>query len=225
MPTFQYCVEVGDSACGVADTHSLTKWDLRVCSNYWVITLPPWWGLFLGAGEEALKKKLRFKRSNADSFPTAGQVGQLFTLGGLFEGSWEIANSVSMCFVDLEKVSDRVPWGVLWGKVRAVPVYSNLCWVRVVPGHWFCLWCSWTEHFKYPCMVFVQTGKEVIRKGLFVPPHHLLSQCERIGVTNVLNIITISTSCPGQHEGVSVAHSHSSRLSYSWSRQAATQFS
>lgn len=43
-----------------------------------------------------------------------GTVGQLFTLAGLLTASWEFFHAVHMSFVDLEKVYNRLPPGVLW---------------------------------------------------------------------------------------------------------------
>ncbi|KAL7874956.1 hypothetical protein SRHO_G00059260 [Serrasalmus rhombeus] len=42
-----------------------------------------------------------------------GTLDQLFTLSRILEGSWEFAQPVHMCFVDLEKAFDCVPWGIL----------------------------------------------------------------------------------------------------------------
>ncbi len=45
--------------------------------------------------------------------PGHGSVNQLFTHAGLLEGSWEFAHPVYMSLLDLWKVYERVPWGVL----------------------------------------------------------------------------------------------------------------
>ena len=42
---------------------------------------------------------------------------QLYIFTGVLERAWELAQPVHMCFVDLEKVYDLVPQGVLWEKL------------------------------------------------------------------------------------------------------------
>ncbi|KAI3372029.1 hypothetical protein L3Q82_006899 [Scortum barcoo] len=45
-----------------------------------------------------------------------GTLDQLYTLRRVLEGSWEFAQPVHMCFVDLEKAFDRVSLVVFCGE-------------------------------------------------------------------------------------------------------------
>ena len=48
------------------------------------------------------------------------------TLCRILGGTWEFAQLVHMCFVDLEKAFDRLPRGVLWGVLREYGVSDPL---------------------------------------------------------------------------------------------------
>ncbi|TWW71179.1 hypothetical protein D4764_17G0006620 [Takifugu flavidus] len=105
------------------------KGDRRVCSNYRGITLLSFPGkVYSGVLERRLRQIVepRIQEEQCGFRPRCGTVDQLYTLGRVFEGAWEFAQPVHMCFLDLEKAFDRVPREVLWGVLREYGVSGPL---------------------------------------------------------------------------------------------------
>ena len=93
------------------------KGDQRVCSNYWGITLLSLPGkVYFRVLERRIQPIVKpwIQEEQCSFCPGRGTLDQLYTLRRVLEGSWEFAQPVHMCFVDLEKVFDYVPCGILW---------------------------------------------------------------------------------------------------------------
>ena len=58
-----------------------------------------------------------------DSAPGPGSGEQPFTVEWIQEVSWEFVHPFYMCLVDLKKVYDLIPWGLLVGGTLQVGLY------------------------------------------------------------------------------------------------------
>ncbi|KAK3549306.1 hypothetical protein QTP70_034533, partial [Hemibagrus guttatus] len=101
----------------------------RVYSNYRGITLL---SLPRKVYSRVLERRVqplvepRIQEEQCGFRPSRGTLDQLYTLHRVLEGSWEFAQPVHMCFVDLEKAFDRVPCGILWEVLWEYMVHGPL---------------------------------------------------------------------------------------------------
>ncbi|KAL7866069.1 hypothetical protein SRHO_G00113160 [Serrasalmus rhombeus] len=105
------------------------KGDRRVCSNYRGITLLSLPGkVYAGVLEKRVRLivESRIQEEQCGFRPGRGTLDQLFTLSRILEGSWEFAQPVHMCFVDLEKAFDCVRLGILWEVLQQYGVHGSL---------------------------------------------------------------------------------------------------
>ncbi|KAK3548138.1 hypothetical protein QTP70_004870 [Hemibagrus guttatus] len=93
------------------------KGDQRVCSNYRGITLLSLPGkVYFRILERRVRPLVepQIQEEQCGFRPSRGTLDQLYTFHRVLEGSWEFAQPVHMCFLDLEKAFNRVPRGILW---------------------------------------------------------------------------------------------------------------
>ncbi|TWW59288.1 hypothetical protein D4764_06G0008180 [Takifugu flavidus] len=104
------------TAVGEAKTRTWEEFGEAMENDFWTASKRFWTTI----------RHLRRRKQCTVSAVYSGDVDQLYTLSRVFEGAWEFAQPVHMCFVDLEKAFDHVPQGVLWGVLREYGVSGPL---------------------------------------------------------------------------------------------------
>ncbi len=94
-----------------------------VCANYRDITLLSLPGKVYPQVLERIQEE---QEEQCRFFPGCRTIDQLFTLTRILEGAREFAQPISMCFVDLKKAYDQVPWEILWEVLREYGMRGSL---------------------------------------------------------------------------------------------------
>ncbi|KAL7861723.1 hypothetical protein SRHO_G00131640 [Serrasalmus rhombeus] len=139
------------------------KGDRRVCSNYRGITLLSLPGkVYAGVLEKRVRLVVepQIQEEQCGFRPARGTLDQLFTLSRILEGSWEFAQPVHMCFVDLEKAFDCVPQGILWEVLREYGVHGSL--LRAIQAlykqSWSLVFIAGSKSDSFPVRVGLRQG-------------------------------------------------------------------
>ncbi|TWW61017.1 hypothetical protein D4764_05G0011070 [Takifugu flavidus] len=120
---------LGGRAPGVDDIHPEflkavdvvgLSWLTRLCNIAGITLLSLPGKVYSGVLERRVRRRVepRIQEEQCGFLPGRVTVDQLHTLSRVFEGAWEFAQPVHMCFVDLENPFDCVPRGVLWGVLQ-----------------------------------------------------------------------------------------------------------
>ncbi|TWW74537.1 hypothetical protein D4764_14G0005400 [Takifugu flavidus] len=118
-----HCMDIGGSALGLAEQGGglyFQEWGPEGVFQLQGITPLSLPGKVYAS---VLEKRIRsiveplIEKEQCRFHPGRGTTDQLFTLAGVLEGSWEFAQPVHMCFVDLEKAYEW-PRSILWGVLR-----------------------------------------------------------------------------------------------------------
>ena len=108
------------------------KGDQRVCANYANYRGITFLSLPGKVYSKVLERRVhpivepQIEEDQCGFCPGRGTTDQLFTLARILEGAWEYAYPVYMCFVDLEKAYDWVPWEILWEVLQEYRVRGSL---------------------------------------------------------------------------------------------------
>ena len=93
------------------------KGDKRKCTNYRGISLISVPGkVYAKCLEKNCREIVEPELTDAESGlrPGRSTMDQIFALQQISEKSWEYANEVNPCFVNLEKAHDHIPRDMLW---------------------------------------------------------------------------------------------------------------